>query len=167
MRAEPWRHDLVGEAESMSAARKLGPRGEFLLKKRETLKLKAYLPTPNDVPTIGWGHTRGVALGMTCTIDQAQEWFEEDVAGAIAAVDRLPMKLTESMTDALISLAFNAGPGAISANSTIGKALRAGEYLAAWAGFVLWRKQAGMDLLGLARRRAEEMALFLEDGIPK
>lgn len=51
------------------------------------------------------------------------------------------------------------------------KALSVRDYYVAWAGFTLWRKQRGSDgrlhdLLGLARRRAKEMSLFLEDGLP-
>jgi lysozyme len=144
----------------------LGNRGQELIKSYERLRLIAYLPTPNDVPTIGWGHTRGVRLGMTCTEEQAQQWFLEDVAQAVMAVSSIPVRLTPSMSDALVSLAFNAGAGAVSPTSTIGKALRLPDYFAAWAGFSLWRKQGGRDLLGLARRRAREMELFFEDGLP-
>lgn len=149
----------------------LGKRGEALIKEYETLKLVAYLPTPNDVPTIGWGHTRGVKMGDTCTRDQADRWLLEDVGLSELVIDTVARKaskrgLTQAMYDALVSLMFNVGASAVSASSTIGKALLAGDYFAAWAGFALWRKQGRKDLLGLARRRAKEMALFLEDGLP-
>ena len=143
----------------------LGGRGSGLIKSFETLRLKAYLPTPEDVLTIGWGHTRGVKLGEVCTIEQAEKWFVEDTASAIVAVRSLPCQLTQSMFDALCSLVYNAGPSTVAPGSTIGDALRkpVPDYYSAWAGFALWRKQKGKDLLGLARRRAEEMSLFLED----
>lgn len=145
----------------------LGKRGEALIKQYETLKLTAYLPTPNDVSTIGWGHTRGVKMGDTCTRDQADRWFREDVRSSELAVETSTGDtLTQSMYDALVSLVFNVGPAAVSSSSTIGKALRDSNYFAAWAGFALWRKQGKKDLLGLARRRAKEMVLFLEDGLP-
>lgn len=149
----------------------LGPRGEVLIKGYETLRLTAYKPTPDDVLTIGWGHTKGVKPGMVITLSQAKVYFREDTADAISSVSLLHKKingaLTESMTDALISLVFNAGPSAISSGSTIGRSLISRDYFSAWAGFALWRKQAGKDLLGLACRRAQEMSLFLEDGIPE
>ena len=145
----------------------LGKRGEELIKSYEQLRLEAYLPTPDDVWTIGFGSTRAVSRGMKITIEQAEERFEVDTHDAIMAVSRLPVNLTQSMFDALVSLVFNVGPGCVSAASTIGKALRSGDYYGAWAGFTLWRKQAGKDLLGLARRRSREMVLFLEDGIPR
>jgi len=53
---------------------KIGPVGIELIKSYEQLRLRAYLPTQDDVPTIGYGHTRGVALGLTCTEEQALQW---------------------------------------------------------------------------------------------
>lgn len=149
----------------------LGSRGDKLIKGYETLRLVAYKPTPNDVWTVGYGSTKGVKAGMKITLEQANERFELDIADAITAVSLLAKKakvnLTQSMIDALISLVFNVGPSAVQSGSTIGSALiDKGDYFAACQGFFLWRKQAGKDLLGLARRRAKEMELFLEDGIP-
>lgn len=153
----------------------LGPRGEELIKSYEKLRLSAYRPTPNDVWTIGYGHTKGVKPGQTITLEQAELFFTEDTADAVKAVDLLAKKmngaspdpvLTPSMVDALISLVFNVGASAVSSGSTIGSMLISGDYFKAWIGFGLWRKQASKDLLGLARRRSREMVLFLEDGIP-
>ena len=146
----------------------LGPRGEALIKSYETLRLQAYMPTKNDRPTIGWGHTRDVKMGQTITKDQAEKFFREDVQNAIDAVRALPCNLTESMADALISLVFNVGASAINAGSSIGLALRMENpsYFSAWRAFALWTKQGKSDLLGLARRRAKEMDLFLQDGLP-
>lgn len=146
---------------------KLGPRGEALIKGIETLRLEAYRPTKNDVLTIGWGSTRDVRQGMKITIEEAQSRFVDDTADAVRVVVGLPCPLSESMADALISLVYNAGPSTVSPSSTIGAALRKRDYYAAWIGFTLWRKQAGEDLRGLARRRSLEMALFMEDPFPK
>lgn len=105
-------------------------------------------------------------MGMVCTKEQADAWFLEDVTGAARAVSNLGVPLTESMADALVSLVYNTGPAPVGPTKVIGRALRAGDYFTAWAGFALWRKQDGKDLLGLARRRAHEMTLFFEDGLP-
>lgn len=148
----------------------LGPRGAALIKRYETLSLVAYLPTPDDVPTIGWGHTRGVKMGDTITREQAEHFFTADVADAVDAVNvfigRGVKQFSQSQFDALVSLAFNAGAASISRDSTIGRALVAGKPYDAWAAFALWRKQAGKDLRGLAARRAAEMALYVEDKLP-
>lgn len=151
---------------------RLGSRGEQLIKSFEQLRLTAYRPTRDDVLTIGWGSTSDVHEGLSITIDQAQLRFMDDVSSAVKAVNALPCALTQSMFDALVSLVFNVGPSAIKPGSTIGKALlvhgsiNPARYFDAWSGFALWRKQAGKDLLGLARRRAKEMDLFLADGLP-
>ena len=155
---------------------RLSLHGESLIKSFEQLRLTAYRPTRNDVWTIGYGSTRDVHEGLSITIDQAQLRFINDTSSAVGAVSALPCALTQSMFDALVSLVFNVGPGAIKFNSTIhtalvypisaGKPKGAPDYFAAWAGFALWRKQSGKDLLGLARRRAKEMELFLADGLP-
>lgn len=147
---------------------KLGTRGLALIKSYEQLRLTAYLPTPNDVWTIGYGHTLGVRQSDVCTIAQADNWLVEDTSRAVDLINTLPLSiaLTQSMFDALVSLVFNVGSGAVRLGSTIGSALREGNYYGAWAGFALWKMQSGKPLLGLARRRAREMVLFLEDGMP-
>jgi len=151
----------------------LGPRGESLIKSFEKLSLVAYMPTPNDQPTIGWGHTgKDVKIGDTITKEMAEIMFTKDIEWAENSVRHKQAILTQSMFDALVSLVFNVGPGCLTDDSTIGGNLptlefsNSGGYFRAWAGFALWRKQGGKDLLGLARRRAKEMELFLEDGIP-
>ena len=127
--------------------------------------LSAYMPTPKDRPTIGWGHTKGVKMGDVATVEQCEAWWAEDIAKAVASVAglslRSPRKLTQSMIDALISLVYNVGPGSVKEGSTVGDAIRNGAPYLACAGFFLWRKQSGADLRGLALRRAEEMARFL------
>lgn len=163
----------------------LGPRGDKLMKQYEKLRLTAFKPTPNDVWTLGWGRTKGIKAGMTTTVEQANEWYMEDVREiAIEPLERLVKRmeskgysLTQSMVDALISLIYNGGEGTIQSGNTIGDALLSGSpdmYYRAWRGFALWTKQRNNtpqtnddDLLGLARRRSEEMVLYFADGLPK
>lgn len=140
-----------------------GQRGVDLIKRYETLRLKAYMPTPNDRPTIGWGRAHGVKMGDTCTEQQADAWFLEDLGEAERAVNGVGVPLTQGMFDALVSLCYNAGTRVVDKNHAIGRALRAGRYIRAWRVFPLWINQAGEPSRGLARRRAEEMALFVAD----
>jgi len=141
----------------------VGPRGLELVKRYEQLRLRAYLPTPEDVPTIGWGHTRGVALGLTCTPEQADVWLVEDLADAMSAVDEVPVQLTQNQYDALVSFVFNCGTGAFRA-STMRRLLDGGHYGLAAEQFARWNKQKGKVLNGLTKRRAEEAALFTSKG---
>lgn len=138
----------------------LGTAGEALIKSFEQFRPTAYLPTPRDVPTIGWGHTHGVRMGDTCTQPTAEAWFQQDVASAVAAVNKaVTIPLTQNQFDALVSLAFNIGDGAFS-GSTLVRSLNMKEYGFAAGQFAVWNKQAGRVLPGLVTRRAAEAALF-------
>ena len=141
---------------------KLGPAGIALIKSFEGLRLAAYLPTPEDVPTIGYGHTRAVAMGDTCTQEQADAWFLEDVAWAEDCVTRaVTAELQQNEFDSAVSLCFNIGCKAFS-GSTLVKVLNEGDYDGAAAQFLRWNKQAGKTLAGLTRRREAEKELFEE-----
>ena len=52
---------------------KIGKAGLGLIKEFEGLRLKAYIPVKGDVPTIGWGHTKGVKMGDRITKAQAEK----------------------------------------------------------------------------------------------
>ena len=141
---------------------KLGTKGEALIKSRETLRLEAYMPTPEDKPTIGWGHTRGVAMGDTCTPEQAEAWFREDVAWAEDCVNRaVTAQVNQNEFDALVSLCFNIGCPRFS-GSTLVKLLNSGDYDGARDQFQHWNLQNGKVLAGLTKRREEEAQLFEE-----
>lgn len=132
------------------------------LKSYEKFRPTAYLPTPRDKWTCGWGHTGpDVTQTTTCTQDQAQAWLESDVAAAVHDVNRLvTRKLTQNQFDALVSLRFNIGAGNF-AGSGLLKFVNAGNDHAAAADFDNWDKQAGEVLDGLLRRREAESEHYL------
>ncbi len=142
---------------------KLGPQGAALIKSYEQCRLSAYLPTPEDVPTIGFGHTRAVDMGDTCTQEQADAWFLEDIAWVEDCVNRaVTAQLTQQEFDALCSLCFNIGCRAFS-GATLVKLLNAGDYDGASQGILAWNKQHGKELAGLTARRHAEQKLFEEN----
>lgn len=133
--------------------------GLDLIKNFEGLYLKAYR-CPAGIPTIGYGHTAGVAMGQTITQQQADDYLRRDVRQFERAVARLvTVPLTQGQFDALVSFAFNLGEGAL-AQSTLLRLLNAGDYAGAAAQFDRWNKAGGRVLPGLVRRRAAERALF-------
>ena len=141
---------------------KLGNKGAALIQSYEGLRLSAYMPTPDDVPTIGYGHTRGVAMGDICTQEMAEAWFLEDIAWAEDCVNRaVTVPMTQEEFDACVSLCFNIGCKAFS-GSTLVKLLNASDYDGASLQFSRWNKQAGKELAGLTKRRAAEASLFEE-----
>lgn len=140
---------------------KVGAAGLALIKGYEKLRLVAYLPTADDVPTIGYGHTRGVKMGDTCTEPQALEFLRQDCADAEWAINtRVTVPLNQCQFDALVSLVFNIG-GSNFAASTLLRKLNAGDYAGAADQFPRWNKQKGKVLNGLTERRGRERALFL------
>lgn len=140
-----------------------------VIKKWESLELEAYLPTPDDVWTIGWGHTHTAYKGQTISRREAQELFDKDVQWAEDAVnDNVTATLTQNQFDALVSFVFNLGEANFK-RSTLLRKLNKGDYQGAAEQLPRWNKQKtpkGLVVLkGLTRRRAEEMELFLSDDV--
>jgi len=137
------------------------PASIALIKSFEQCRLTAYLPTPNDRPTIGWGTTGAdIHMGMTWTQAQCDERFATDLdafAGGVSAA--LTGETSQNQFDAMVSLAYNIGLGAFK-GSTLLRLHNAGDFTAADAQFAAWNKQAGQVLQGLVRRRAAESAMY-------
>ena len=126
-------------------------------------RFKAYLPTPDDVPTIGWGSTGpDITLATIWTKAQCDAHFAADLAAFATKVATLLGKstTTQHQFDAMVSLAYNIGTAAFGGSSVL-KWHRAGDHPAAAAAFSLWVKQKGKVLAGLVRRRHAEAALYL------
>lgn len=140
---------------------KCGAPGLDLVKRFEACRLKAFKPTPHDVWTIGWGHTKGVKQGDTCTQEKADAWLVEDITVAEGAVNRnVKVTLTQNQFDALCSFAYNIGEGAFKM-STLLKKLNSYDRIGAANELKRWNKQAGNVLQGLVLRRQAEKDLFL------
>ncbi|WP_454760569.1 lysozyme [Caulobacter segnis] len=136
------------------------------IKGYEALRLKAYMPTPNDVPTIGYGSTGpDIKLGMTWTQKQADDRFAADLAKFSAGVSKLlgAAPTTQGQFDALTSFAYNCGLEALK-TSTLLRMHKDGEYENARLQFGRWSKQAGKTLNGLVKRRAGEAAIYRGQG---
>ena len=140
-----------------------------LIKRFEGLRLEAYQDSVG-IWTIGYGTTRinGVPVqpGMIITQVEAEAFLLEDLKEFVPIVQRNTRALiTQSMFDALCSFTYNLGGGNLS-KSTLLKDLNSSKYLDAAAGFLLWTKAGGKELLGLVRRRSAEKDLFLLEGTP-
>lgn len=129
----------------------------------EKLRLVGYLPTPNDRPTIGWGHTGSdVHVGLVWTREQAEEAWLNDTGAFVQFLNKQLYRIptTQGQFDALFSLVYNIGTEALR-KSTLLRKHKAGDYAGAAAEFPKWNKQAGKVLNGLTKRRAAERALYL------
>lgn len=128
----------------------------------EKCRLTAYMPTPQDRPTIGWGTTGAdVKMGLMWTQEQADDRFAHDLgifaARVAALIGQHPTK--QDQFDAMVSLAYNIGTGNFEASTLLRKHL-AGDYAGCADQFQRWNKQAGKVLNGLTRRRAGEAAIY-------
>ena len=139
----------------------ISERGIALIKSFEGLRLQAYMPTPDDVPTIGYGSTKGVSMGMEITKEDAHARLLADLADAETCVRKrcTGINITQGQYDAMVSFVFNVGCRAFS-DSTLLKCLLDGDDDKAAEQFLRWNKQGNKVLAGLTRRRFEESELF-------
>ena len=116
----------------------------------------AYMPTLNDVPTIGFGTTASVKLGDRITPERALVRLLADASRFEQAVKRCaPVPMHDYEFQAYVSLTYNIGEGAF-CRSTAARLLTAGDYAGACRAILMWDKQAGKPLAGLTKRRQDE-----------
>lgn len=139
--------------------------GLALIKEFEGLRLEAYRCAAG-VLTIGYGHTSAagsptVRKGLKISKAEADEILRLDLAKfeqEVANIIKVPV--TANQFSAMVSLAFNVGPGAF-AKSSVARFVNAKQLDKAAKAFALWSKAGGKTLPGLVRRRAAEAALFI------
>lgn len=142
----------------------LSARGLDLIKRWEGCKLDAYRDIAG-VWTIGYGHTKTAKAGMKITEPEATALLLGDLADAEKAVNQaVTVPLTQGQYDALVSFTFNLGAGALQRSSLL-KLVNAGDPIMGAATLPQWCKATVggklAPVLGLARRRADELQLFL------
>ena len=134
-------------------------KGLALITEFEGCKLTAYRDIVG-VWTIGFGHTKTARGGMVITQSEAHHLLELDVAEHANGVEKsLFVKLEQHQFDAVVSLAFNVGVGAVR-NSTLVKMINRGDAKLASAQFDRWNKAGGKVVAGLTRRRAAERRMY-------
>lgn len=143
------------------------------LGRKEDCRLVAYLCSAG-VPTIGWGETEAVQLGMRWTEDQVDARFHQQVVKFTHIVESmLTRPATPNQLGALVMLAYNIGLGAFK-TSTVLRLHNAGDFEGAARAFGLFNKARDpitkqlRVVPGLTARRLFEAALYLEpeDGAP-
>ena len=121
----------------------------------EGYKGNAYLDSVN-VPTIGFGTTKGVKIGDTIDPVKALQRKIADVQnfeGALKQCVKVPLHQHEY--DAYLSLAYNIGPTAF-CNSTLVRRLNEQKYEEACKQILRWDMAGGQRLAGLTKRRQAE-----------
>lgn len=134
--------------------------GRKLIQSFEGYRSEAYL-CPAGVWTIGYGHTKDVKQGDTCTKEEADIFLQEDLKTAEDAVNAQNLKIGQLQFDALVSFVFNVGTANFN-KSTLLKMLKK-DTSASYALETEWKKWKyanKVELKGLVRRRAAEYALY-------
>ena len=133
--------------------------GIDLIKHFEGCETEAYL-CPAGVPTIGYGHIKGVQMGDVITEAQAHEMLVEELDEYESYInDLVTVSLNQNQFDAMVSWVYNLGGGNLRA-STLLKVLNSGDYAGVPAQMMRWNKAGGKVLEGLTRRRQAEADLF-------
>lgn len=118
----------------------------------------AYIPVPGDVPTIGFGETKGVQMGDKTTPVRALVKLMQSADEYASNVKRCLGKnasLHQHEFDAYVSLAYNIGSGAF-CRSSIPAKVQKQQYVAACETILLYNKAGGKVLPGLVNRRQLE-----------
>lgn len=144
----------------------LSPVGYKLVEKREGLgqpgqKVQKAYADPYlgwRVPTICYGHTKGVKAGDTATIDQCRVWLKEDATQHCAIVYEalvpLNIWLTQGEQDAYCSFAFNTGKFKTT-ESIYGRLVKHDDW-GACMGLLKYFYSGGIASQGLWNRRYDE-----------
>ena len=143
---------------------KTSKQGIDFIKSFEKLRLQAYLCEANKL-TIGYGHTRGVRLGQTCTEAEAEQFLKEDLEIAEAEVNKVAneVQLTQNQYDSLVSLCFNIGNENFK-TSTLYRKVNADPNDPTIKGeFVRWIYCKKKKSKGLTRRRIEEAKIYFNN----
>ena len=136
-------------------------RGIDLIKSFGGLRLEAY-QDGGGVWTCGYGHTRNVKDGDTCTQPQAEAWLVDDLLDAENDFNRcVTVPLNQNQFDALVSFFYNLGAPALEHSHTL-YLLNHGDYQGFATAMLAWDHDNGKVVAGLLRRREAERDLFLK-----
>jgi len=131
------------------------------IKEFEGLRLYSYRDS-GGVPTVGYGHTRGVRMGLAITKQQAENLLLEDLKPAIENVQRLGVCKTQGQFDALVDFVFNLGYSSLVGSTLLKKIKQDAPTSEIQAQFKRWVYCKGRVLEGLVKRREWEAQRWTE-----
>lgn len=140
----------------------LSKRGAALIGEFEGFRSAWYLDVVG-VRTIGFGHTGPLPSGFTAPLshDEGLRLLQHDAERCAAAVRAImPPILRQTRFDALVSLAFNLGPGILDRGRTIGDRVRTFRRKGVASAILMYDHAGGQRLPGLTRRRRREAKLW-------
>ena len=139
---------------------KISQKGIDLIKKFEGCKLYAYRDSVG-VATIGYGHIKGVKMGMSITQQQAETFLKDDIKPVETFLNGMGINYTQGQFDSLISFIFNLGQGNFKSSTMYKYIVARKSDLEITDQMVKWHNAGGKPLLGLMKRRCSEANMFL------
>lgn len=139
---------------------KTSNQGKNLIKEAEGLRLEAYR-CPAGVPTIGWGHTKGVKMGQRITLAMAEDLLVEDLGPIERLLNGLKINFRQEQFDALVSWIFNLGAGNFKSSTMYKRILENAADEDITDQLVKWTYSGKQHLPGLMKRRVAEANLFI------
>lgn len=139
---------------------KTSNNGKNIIKEFEGLRLDAY-KCPAGVPTIGWGHTKGVKMGQHITVQQAEDMLVEDIAPIERLLNGLKINFRQEQFDALVSWIFNLGGGNFKGSTMYKLILADARDEEITDSLIRWTYSGKQKLPGLMKRRVAEANLFI------
>lgn len=139
---------------------KTSNNGKKIIKEFEGLRLEAYR-CPAGVPTIGWGHTKGVKMGQRITLAMAEDLLVEDLSPIERLLNGLKINFRQEQFDALVSWIFNLGAGNFKGSTMYKRILEDAKDEEITDQLIRWDKASGRPLPGLMKRRVAEANLFI------
>lgn len=141
---------------------KTGQAGISLITEFEGCRTTAYRDV-GGVLTIGYGHTgTEVKAGMVWTKEHCIQQLRLDLASRETILSHFldSIQTTQNQFDALISLGYNIGMGALHSSDAFKYHCRK-QYDRAGNAFLNWSHVDGRVVEGLVRRRKAERALYV------
>ena len=138
---------------------KISEDGLELIKKFEGCETTAYQDSVG-VWTIGFGHTKGVEEGQTCSIEDAESMLADEMDEYEGYINNMvKVELQQHEFDALVAWVYNLGPTNLG-ESTMLKVLNGGQFDRVPDEMNRWTRAGGEILKGLVRRRQAESLMF-------
>ena len=140
---------------------KISEDGLELIKKFEGCETTAYQDSVG-VWTIGFGHTKGVEEGQTCSIEDAESMLANEMDEYEGYINNMvKVDLQQHEFDALVAWVYNLGPTNLG-ESTMLKVLNGGQFDRVPEEMNRWTRAGGKILEGLVRRRQAESLMFAD-----
>ena len=138
---------------------KISENGLELIKKFEGCETTAYQDSVG-VWTIGFGYTKGVEEGQTCSIEDAESMLADEMDEYEGYINNMvKVELQQHEFDALVAWVYNLGPTNLG-ESTMLKVLNGGQFDRVPDEMNRWTRAGGEILEGLVRRRQAESLMF-------